>query len=132
MGCAAAGNIEKQHRFFQHNPAYGKLLFGNATPGPDMVKRATVSLLSTQLAERWRAGHDGFHDGDVDDVSRMASRLFTFVEQSNFEQNGDRQNAVSVVEAVKALQADLPIYLRPRPKGPDPLRTTLSWRQSSF
>ena len=97
-----------------------------------MVKRATVSLLSTQLAERWRAGHDGFHDGDVDDVSRMASRLFTFVEQSNFEQNGDRQNAVSVVEAVKALQADLPIYLRPRPKGPDPLRTTLSWRQSSF
>ena len=76
-------------------------------------KRATVSLLSTQLAERWRAGHDGFHDGDVDDVSRMASRLFTFVEQCYFEQDGDHRDAVSVVEAVKALQADLPIYLTP-------------------
>lgn len=103
--------------FFQHNPAYGKLLFGNATPGLDTVKRETVSLLSTQLAERWRAGHDGFHDGDVDDVSRMASRLFTFVEQCYFEQDGDHRDAVSVVEAVKALQAYLSIYLTPASQG---------------
>ena len=97
--------------FFQSNPAYGKLLFGIATPGLDEVKRETVSLLSEQLAQRWRAGHDGFHDGDVDDVSRMASRLFTFVEQCYFEQNSDDQDAVSVAEAVKALQAYLSLYL---------------------
>jgi AcrR family transcriptional regulator len=97
--------------FFQNNPAYGVLLFGIATDGLDIVKRETVSLLSEQLAQRWRAGHDGFHDGDVDDVSRMASRLFTFVEQCYFEQNSDDQDVVSVVEAVKALQAYLSIYL---------------------
>lgn len=97
--------------FFQHNPAYGKLLFGIATPGLETVKRDTVALLSEQLAQRWRAGHDGFHDGDVDAVSRMASKLFTFVEQCYFEQDGDDQDPTSVVEAVKALQAYLSTYL---------------------
>ena len=41
----------------------------------------------------------------------MASRLFTFVEQCFFEQNSDDQDAVSVAEAVKALQAYLSLYL---------------------
>jgi len=86
--------------FFQQNPAYGKLLFGSATPGLDIVKQETVALLSQQLAQRWRSGHDGFHDGDVDDVSRMAARLFTFVEQCYFEQTSEDQDAVSVFEAV--------------------------------
>ena len=47
----------------------------------------------------------------------MASRLFTFVEQCYFEQDGDRQDHVSVVEAVKALQAYLSIYLTPASQG---------------
>lgn len=99
--------------FFQKNPAYSKLLFGIATPALETVKRETVRQLSEQLAQRWRAGHDGFHDGDVDEVSRMASKLFTFVERCYFEQNTDGADPASVVEAVKALKSYLSLYLEP-------------------
>jgi AcrR family transcriptional regulator len=98
---------------YGQHPAYGNLLQMMADPLLQNVREECVNATSRIFADRWRAGKDGFHGGDIDLVAITASRLFTFVEQSYFEQKRSDNGTMPFVEMVKALRAYLSLYLLP-------------------
>ena len=98
---------------YSQHPAYGNLLQMMADPSLQNVRQECVDATSKIFADRWRAGKDGFHSGDIDSVAQAASKLFTFVEQSYFEQQRSGNNAMPFFEMVKALRAYLSLYLLP-------------------
>ena len=98
---------------YSQHPAYGNLLQMMADPLLQNVRQECVDATSKIFADRWRAGKDGFHSGDIDLVAQTASKLFTFVEQSYFEQLRNNNDAMPFFEMVKALRAYLSLYLLP-------------------
>ena len=98
---------------YSQHPAYGNLLQMMADPLLQNVREECVNATSKIFADRWRAGKDGFHSGDIDLVAQPASKLFTFVEQSYFEQQRSNNDAMPFFEMVKALRAYLSLYLLP-------------------
>lgn len=105
-------NLQHSVQFFNEHPAFGNLLSMMSNPALLDVKREALDSVSELLADRWRAGHDGFHGGDVDHVARTTAQLFTFVEQCYFEQKDAQKGEVSFMETVKALRAYLSLYLK--------------------
>ncbi|MEM7610625.1 MAG: TetR/AcrR family transcriptional regulator [Pseudomonadota bacterium] len=97
---------------YSQRPGYGNLLFAMSVPALLEVRQDCIDKTSEIFASRWREGHDGFHDGDVDEVAVTASRLFTFMEQCYFEALLSERATTPVEETVKALKAYLSIYLR--------------------
>ena len=95
---------------YDQHPAYGNLLLMMSNPVLQNVRQECIDKTSELFAIRWRAGLDGFHGGDAETVARAAAKLFTFIEQSYFEQT-DADAAFP--ETVKALKAYLAIYLKP-------------------
>lgn len=98
---------------YSRHPAYGNLLQMMSDPLLQKIRQECVDATSIIFAERWRSGKDGFHGGDIDLVAQTASKLFTFVEQSHFEQQRSN-NAMPFFEMVKALRAYLSLYLLPK------------------
>ena len=98
---------------YSQHPAYGNLLQMMADPLLQNVRKECVDATSKIFADRWRAGKDGFHSGDIDLVAQTASKLFTFVEQSYFEQQRSGNDAMPFFEMIKALRAYLSLYLLP-------------------
>jgi AcrR family transcriptional regulator len=96
---------------YRQHPAYGNLLQMMADPMLQKVRQECVDETSKIFAARWRAGKDGFHNGDIDLVAQTASKLFTFVEQAYFEQLRIGGNASPFLEMVKTLRAYLSLYL---------------------
>ena len=96
---------------YSQHPAYGNLLQMMADPLLQSVRLACVDATSKIFADRWRTGKDGFHSGDIDSVAQTASRLFTFVEQSYFEQKCGENDATLFLEMAKALRAYLSLHL---------------------
>ena len=96
---------------YNQHPAYGNLLLMMSNPVLQNVRQECVEKTSELFAARWHAGLDGFNGGDAEIVAGAAAKLFTFIEQSYFEQSDAR--CTLFPETVKALKAYLSIYLKP-------------------
>lgn len=98
---------------YQQHPAYGNLLQMMTDPALQNIRQECIDATSRIFADRWRAGKDGFHGGDIDHVAQTASKLFTVIEQGYFEQQRGGSDGLLFFEMVKALRAYLALYLLP-------------------
>lgn len=95
------------------NPSYGAVFRLTLTTHELRAVREAWNLrLASVLAERWRAGKDGFHGGDPDRVARMAVEIYCAAEILVFETRDRPADAEAYfAEALMALQRYLEAYL---------------------
>jgi len=109
-----SGVIMALRTLVSENPFYGAVFRLTLTTHELRTVRETWNLrLSGILAERWRAGKDGFHGGDPDRVARMTIEIYCAAEIMIFEARDKPEEAEAYfAEALVALQRYLEPYLK--------------------